>query len=454
MMKIEIMNTVYSRVVTGKVKDLVPCLSYEAVYYQQGIARKERKTYRKSIIDNTGVFPTGLIPKVRFFCKKQGINLEVVDKQVKVPSKDYVPVDGLTLRDYQESAVKRALLFKRGIIHVPTGGGKTHIGMGLASHFTRDNEGVLFIVHTKTILKQTIKAAKLILPDSKIGVIGDSENTPNLFTVGMVQTLHRLDLTNYGKKVGLIIVDEAHHLSTVGGTYVKVLEQIECPYRVGLTATLPYKDEAKLISEGYLGNVIAEVPVDELVDSGILATPKIKIVPIPMSHEVMAIRDYQTAYRVGVVERDDRNIIIAKSALDVVKSGKTALILVNLVDHGHNLLEILRDLDPKVRSEYVHGNTDNETRGRVKDMLETGEVQIAIATAVWKEGTDIPSLGAVVNAGGGKSEIMTLQAIGRGLRTVNGKTDVIIIDFFDTSSRYLVNHFGTRISTYCQMGWL
>jgi superfamily II DNA or RNA helicase len=55
----------------------------------------------------------------------------------------------------------------------------------------------------------------------------------------------------------------------------------------------------------------------------------------------------------------------------------------------------------------------------IKNKLINKEVRCVIATTVWREGIDIPSLDCVINAAGGKSEIMTLQGVGRGLR----KTD-------------------------------
>jgi len=60
----------------------------------------------------------------------------------------------------------------------------------------------------------------------------------------------------------------------------------------------------------------------------------------------------------------------------------------------------------------------------------------------------------VINAAGGKSEIMTLQAIGRGLRRTDTKDQVIIVDFFDSSNYYLLGHFGERISIYSENDWL
>ena len=56
--------------------------------------------------------------------------------------------------------------------------------------------------------------------------------------------------------------------------------------------------------------------------------------------------------------------------------------------------------------------------------LKSGKIQCVIATVSWVEGVDIPNLTCVINAGGGKSEIQTLQKIGRGLRKTETKDTV------------------------------
>ena len=67
---------------------------------------------------------------------------------------------------------------------------------------------------------------------------------------------------------------------------------------------------------------------------------------------------------------------------------------------------------------------------------------------------NIPSLNCVIIAYGGKDSKRTLQTIGRGLRKTDEKDIVTIIDFFDPSHPSLINHFGHRISLYCEEGWL
>jgi len=77
-----------------------------------------------------------------------------------------------------------------------------------------------------------------------------------------------------------------------------------------------------------------------------------------------------------------------------------------------------------------------------------------ICTSVWKEGLNFPELNVVINAAGGKSEIMTLQALGRGLRVTEKKKFLIFYDIFDPSSRFTVEHFGERLCLYMDNNWI
>ena len=90
----------------------------------------------------------------------------------------------------------------------------------------------------------------------------------------------------------------------------------------------------------------------------------------------------------------------------------------------------------------------------MKHELDNGVTKAVIATSVWKEGVNIRSLNNVINAGGGKSEIQTLQCIGRGLRITDEKKVVNIYDFFDSGHPYLIAHFGERFCLFVDQGWV
>jgi len=77
-----------------------------------------------------------------------------------------------------------------------------------------------------------------------------------------------------------------------------------------------------------------------------------------------------------------------------------------------------------------------------------------VTTVVWREGINIPALDVIVNASGGKDDLQIVQLIGRGLRLMEGKKEMTLVDFFDESSNYLIKHFGNRICLFSEKGWL
>ena len=52
-----------------------------------------------------------------------------------------------------------------------------------------------------------------------------------------------------------------------------------------------------------------------------------------------------------------------------------------------------------------------------------------------------------------KSEIATIQALGRALRTHETKPTVYVCDFGSTNIRYLEDHFKKRLTTYKKEGY-
>lgn len=261
-----------------------------------------------------------------------------------------------------------------------------------------------------------------------------------------------------------VLVHNCHRISSIQmkkdkngipkqGQYLKVLSNLAAIHRFGFTATLPYLEGAKIALEGLIGPVIGELSITEAAELQILAKPEIKLFRTERIPELENLRNYKEAYRRGIVQNYSRNHKILSLAAKLIEKNKTSLIIVNYVQHGEILQEMSEE-QFRHKIEFVHGAVDNETRQDIKTRLIAKEIPAAICTSAWIEGIDLPSLGAVINAGGGKSEIRTIQAIGRGLRKTSEKDTVIIIDFFDPSSKYFIDHFGYRLSLYFEQGWM
>ena len=154
----------------------------------------------------------------------------------------------------------------------------------------------------------------------------------------------------------------------------------------------------------------------------------------------------------GVVDNLARNMMIIVTAKNLISENKSVLINVNRIKHGKILEEMATNYG--VKCKFVHGADGDDSRTKIKKALESKKIKCVIASAIFKEGVNIPSLDACVNAAGGKSEIATLQALGRGLRTTKTKKEVLIIDFNDTSNMYLRSHFRARLAVYKKNDWV
>ncbi len=86
--------------------------------------------------------------------------------------------------------------------------------------------------------------------------------------------------------------------------------------------------------------------------------------------------------------------------------------------------------------------------------FRSGKIDLIIVTNIWSEGVDIPEIGALILAGGGKARHKAIQRIGRGLRVVPGKEYLAVVDFLDThSEKYLLSHSRQRLRAVQDAGF-
>jgi superfamily II DNA or RNA helicase len=119
------------------------------------------------------------------------------------------------------------------------------------------------------------------------------------------------------------------------------------------------------------------------------------------------------------------------------------LILVIRTEHGKMLTKHLQQLG--IQSQFLSGSSDARERKEALSQLSDGRLQVLVATSVFDVGVDVPSLGMIILAGGGKAEISHRQRIGRGLRAKkNGKNVCFIVDFIDSGNKHLLTHSNKR----------
>lgn len=335
--------------------------------------------------------------------------------------------------------------------------GKTIVLLGIMSAFPTAN--VLYLANTIDLVDQAILEMKKFGFKNVTKMGGGLKDHSGQIVVSTLKSLAALDPKEYCDKYDMVIADECHHAAKFynhynkrGGDFCTILSNLFAPLRFGVTATLPTNTETKHVLEGLVGGVIGEVTFDEARELGILATPKVTLIPVDRFDDP-EVKGYQNIYEYAVVRNRLRNKSILKKIKELNEQGLSTVTYVQRTDHINRLMEMSTSPSINVKLVPIQGKVDSKDRLLAKQLLEKKEIMNVVATVVWREGINIKSLNAIIIAGGGKNEKDLIQACGRGARKDVGKDEFIIVDFID-SAKYLSQHVCERLKVYIEKGWL
>jgi superfamily II DNA or RNA helicase len=257
----------------------------------------------------------------------------------------------------------------------------------------------------------------------------------------------RLATISILERFELVIAEEAHETSGTG--FYEVMAACKnAHYRLALTATPFMKDdeEANMRLLASCGPVAIKITEKMLIDRGILAKPYFKFLKLDEARkprDLLRSTPWQRAYSSGIVNNEHRNKLMCVEVLRGMKYGLNAMMLVQHKAHGGVLKKILECAG--VRVEFIDGDSDQATRQDCLNRLGCGQLDVLIGSTILDVGVDVPSIGMIVLAGGGKAEVALRQRIGRGLREKkSGPNVALVIDVYDEFNNHLKGHSGER----------
>jgi superfamily II DNA or RNA helicase len=317
--------------------------------------------------------------------------------------------------------------FRRIIIVVPTGAGKTIIAAEIIKR--AKSKRVLFLAHRDELLVQPRDKLKNFF-DIIAGIIKagrDKDARPQaLVQVAGVQTLYwrgirtdRMELP----AADIVFVDETHHCRA--RSYQLILEQYPDAIIVGLTAT-PCRGDGR-----GLGNVfeaIIECPqIPELIKLGHLVPVKIFAPPAPdlRGVRIMSTGDYDTNELSAKM-----NPLVGDFVEHWLRHAQRRRTIAFAVDVPHSVDITNQLIKSGVRTEHVDGNTSQADREAILGRLASGETEVVSNCMILTEGFDLPDIGCIALVRPTRSLGLFRQMIGRGLRPApeTGKADCIILD--------------------------
>jgi superfamily II DNA or RNA helicase len=413
----------------------VPGYNYSAAYKRRGWNGE-----KYFFSDKTGRFGTGLLSYITEDLTYLGMDYEIEDLR-DCPHLDDISLPGITLRDYQESLVRQALSEKGCILQAPTGAGKTLVLGGILKAL-KEKTGLIFFTK-KQLLKQTYDDLKKWGFD--VGMAFGDGVIIKPITLCTVQSIDKV-IDTHLKTSEFIIFDEVHEFAK-GKVATKVIKSFpNATYRIGMTATVPKDPMSRLNLISGLGKVIKDVDALGLIDDGFLTKPLIQIIPVKDTGTVEDTElSYREVYEKFITENELRNEMITELVKKIQEKPSRTLIIVKDLKHA----ELLHESIPN--SFKLEGKDDLSVRQKTIDNFKNSEHSVLIGTTIMQTGIDIPEITHLVNARGLKSEIATLQALGRALRIHKSKKRVFIYDFFDRAP-YLEKHAKERIKSYESLG--
>lgn len=403
-------------------------------------------------------------------------NNEVSNEEISIeyPEIDKDILEGISLRDYQLEGISSALAHHKGIIQVHTGGGKTEMMLGVSRYLLDNTDmNILLCVPTTNLLYQTYdRMLSRGIDKNDISLLGDGNtiDPTKRILVSTVQSAYkRLDNSpeymEWLSNVDCLMMDEAHHSKC--RTWSTLIDRVSPEYLLGFTAEPFHKDKSHIVSDlvlrGLIGPVIHRVTMDYLVDHGYLAKPCVVAIDTNYKGNIYKVIDWSIVNKSCIVKNTLRNELIRDVSILLINENKKPLLLVQQIAHGQELAKLISKEGYSVYmmtggrsiSVFLDGNNidkyvDNDNQV-IKDFND-GRIDVLIGTSTLDEGVDMPSLSAVILAGGGKGRLKVVQRLGRALRPKVGDNTALIVDFRDRFNVVTHSHFKKRKSLYDEMG--
>jgi superfamily II DNA or RNA helicase len=361
----------------------------------------------------------------------------IIDKKYKKEYIEITPnimqIDALNnLKNIRDSGKNKALLISA------TGTGKTFLSAFDAKNLKINR--LLFIVHRENIARKSLESYKKIFGDSKTyGIFsGVEKDTDKDFIFSTIQTLSkRENIERFNEyDFDYIIIDESHRAGA--NSYQIIFSHFKPKFLLGMTAT-PERTDGFDIFKLFNYTIAYEIRLHKALEMEMLS---------PFHY--FGITDL-TVNGEDIEEKSDFNLLVTSERIDrIIEKSK-----LYGTDSGiiHGLVFCSRTEEAKILSEgfnlrgykttYLTGNSTDEERSLSIERLESidtyNKLDYIFTVDIFNEGIDIPKVNQVILLRSTKSIIVFIQQIGRGLRKIDGKQYLTILDFIGNyDNNYLV----------------
>ncbi len=334
----------------------------------------------------------------------------------------------------------------RGVVVLPTGAGKTLVGILAMTWARRD---ALVMVPTLDLMHQWYALLKAAFPGAEVGLIGGGYFEANALAVATYDSAAR-HMEHLGNRYGLLVFDEVHHLPSE--FYRGIAEFALAPYRLGLTATPDRSDGKHRDLDDLVGPVVHRQRPEELAGD-VLAAFSLRTLHVDLSplereeyQRLLAVRnDFLRSRKIGLGSLEGWNRFVMVSAQSAegrramqahrearriahATPAKLRALATILTGHPRAPTVIFTEDNAtayEISSHFLVPCITHQTRVKERqDILERfkgGQYVALVTSRVLNEGVDVPDATVGVIVSGTASNREFVQRLGRILRRGSGE---------------------------------
>jgi superfamily II DNA or RNA helicase len=364
--------------------------------------------------------------------------LSVEDKRELPPFKTmlWFKKPGRELRYYQREAVDALKKDHIGQAVMATGSGKSFTVLNLVKE---TGLKTLIVCPSSIIANQLFSEFEVAFGKKLVGMYGGGKKEIKQITVGLYQSVTKN--VEAFKDFQMMIVDESQ---TLGASSLVAIsrELSHIPYRYSLSATNWRADGKTPEIYAATGNIVYDFDTKRAISEGFLAQPKFIVRQVTSVGKEYDLK--QKNYTAHVVQNVELTNRIVKDAQDALSNNMSTLILVQEIEHGN-------EIAARLNAQFANG--ENKDAMKLIDDMNKGRIKVLVAGAqMCGVGVDVTKVDCLIMASFPGTEGLTLQLLGRGLRKYEGKTRVIVLDYWPINSKMLGRHAENRTKWYKEYG--
>ena len=343
------------------------------------------------------------------------------------------------LRPDQQAAVTAWSKSGRGVVVMPTGTGKTEIGLSIIAQCAVTT---LIVAPVRDLMHQWHRRIAAAL-GYEAGILGDGVHDVRPITVTTYDSAC-IYMERLGDRFGLVIFDECHYLP--GPVRADAARMSTARFRLGLTSTPKPPGQSGLGIESLIGPIAYELPISQARGRTIADYDVIRI-PVHLTD--------QEQYRYDRLCREIRSVVLEgqrtgkrlathvsgrthvsdpaawrflkairqKQAIEDRAAGKVRVLEdlfrlhageAMLVFAGSNAMA--RDISLRFLIPCLLNHCGRQERLEVLTGLQQGTYPAVVANRVLDEGIDLPDVKIAVVVGGSADGRQAKQRLGRVLR--------------------------------------